>query len=46
VGYFLAVNPAYLLHMWNDESGQQMLMFAFAMQTLGCLALWRMLRSI
>jgi tight adherence protein B len=46
VGYFLAVNPGYLLHMWNDGSGQKMLIFAFAMQTLGCLALWRMLRSI
>ncbi len=46
VGYFLAVNPAYLLHMWTDDAGQKMLIFAFAMQTLGCLALWRMLRSI
>jgi tight adherence protein B len=46
VAYFLAVNPAYLLHMWNDGSGQKMLLVAFAMQTLGCLALWRMLRSI
>lgn len=46
VGYFLVVNPNYLLHMWNDAAGQKMLTFAFAMQTLGCLALWRMLRSI
>jgi tight adherence protein B len=46
VAYFLAVNPAYLQHMWNDESGQTMLLVAFAMQTLGCLALWRMLRSV
>jgi tight adherence protein B len=46
VGYFLAVNPSYLLHMWNDPAGWKMLMVAFAMQTLGCLALWRMLRSI
>lgn len=46
VAYFLAVNPAYLLHMWSDGSGQKMLLVAFAMQTLGCLALWRMLRSI
>lgn len=46
VGYFLVMNPSYLLHMWNDDSGQKMLMVAFAMQTLGCIALWRMLRSI
>ncbi|MFJ3483654.1 type II secretion system F family protein [Pseudomonas sp. NPDC090202] len=46
VGYFLLVNPAYLMHMWQDPSGQKMLMVAFAMQTLGCVALWRMLRSI
>lgn len=45
-GYFMVVNPSYLLHMWNDVSGQKMLIAAFAMQTLGCLALWRMLRSI
>jgi tight adherence protein B len=45
-GYFMVVNPTYLLHMWNDESGWKMLMIAFAMQTLGCLALWRMLRSV
>lgn len=46
VGYFLIVNPNYLMHMWTDDSGKTMLMFAFGMQTLGCLALWRMLRSI
>jgi tight adherence protein B len=46
VAYFLAVNPNYLLHMWNDDSGKTMLMVAFAMQTAGCLALWRMLRSV
>lgn len=46
VGYFLAVNPNYLMHMWDDSSGKTMLMVAFTMQVLGCLALWRMLRSI
>ncbi|MFJ5298354.1 type II secretion system F family protein [Pseudomonas sp. NPDC088368] len=46
VAYFLAVNPNYLLHMWNDGSGKTMLMVAFGMQTAGCLALWRMLRSV
>ncbi|KFE51913.1 type II secretion system F family protein [Pseudomonas syringae] len=45
-GYFLLTNPNYLMHMWHDDSGQMMLMVAFTMQLLGCLALWRMLRSI
>lgn len=46
VGYFLLVNPGYLMGMWRDSSGQHMLMVAFTMQVLGCLALWRMMRSI
>ena len=45
-GYFLLANPRYLLSMWNDPSGQMMLLAAFILQVLGCLALWRMLRSI
>ncbi|MCF5711387.1 type II secretion system F family protein [Pseudomonas tremae] len=45
-GYFMAVNPAYLMHMWNDGSGRILLSMAFALQLLGCLMLWRMLRSI
>lgn len=45
-GYFLITNPNYLMHMWDDPSGQMMLLVAFTMQVLGCLALWRMLRSI
>jgi tight adherence protein B len=45
-GYFLITNPNYLMHMWDDPSGQMMLLVAFTMQILGCLALWRMLRSI
>ncbi len=46
VGYFMLVNPHYLLAMWQDSSGQMMLLFAFALQVLGCLALWRMMRSL
>jgi tight adherence protein B len=46
VGYFMIANPSYLMHMWHDGSGQKMLLGAFGMQALGCLALWRMLRSI
>lgn len=45
-GYFMFSSPEYLLHMWSDNSGQQMLLVAFAMQVTGCLLLWRMLRSI
>ena len=45
-GYFLAVNPAYLLAMWHDSSGQIMLATAFGLQAVGSLALWRMLRSV
>ncbi|BBH48023.1 type II secretion system F family protein [Pseudomonas sp. KU43P] len=45
-GYFLMANPRYLLAMWHDSSGQMMLLLAFALQVLGCLVLWRMMRSL
>ncbi|MGF6111460.1 type II secretion system F family protein [Pseudomonas frederiksbergensis] len=45
-GYFLLSNPQYLLAMWHDGSGQIMLATAFGLQVVGCLALWRMLRSL
>lgn len=45
-GYFLFSNPKYLLAMWNDSDGQFMLLGAFGLQVFGCLALWRMLRSL
>ena len=45
-GYFLLTNPTYLVGMWADGSGQLMLIGAFSMQIIGCVALWRMLRSI
>lgn len=45
-GYILAVNPGYLLSLWQETSGQQMLLAAFALQILGCFILWRMLRSV
>ncbi|VVP95089.1 hypothetical protein PS918_03604 [Pseudomonas fluorescens] len=44
--YFLVSNPKYLLTMWNDSSGQMMLVSAAGLQVFGCLALWRMLRSL
>ena len=45
-GYFLIANPIYLVAMWHDPSGQRMLATAFAMQAIGSLLLWRMLRSL
>jgi len=45
-GYILAVNPQYLMSMWLDEGGRRMLIVAFVMQLLGCLMMWRMLRSV
>ncbi|MFB4394088.1 MULTISPECIES: type II secretion system F family protein [unclassified Pseudomonas] len=46
IGYFLLANPTYLLGMWRDSHGQLMLLLAFALQALGCLVLWRMMRSL
>lgn len=46
VGYFLAVNPDYLMTMWNDGTGRLLLFVALIMQVLGCFTLWRMLRSV
>ncbi|MCE5984807.1 MULTISPECIES: type II secretion system F family protein [Pseudomonas] len=45
-GYFLISNPNYLLAMWQDGNGQFLLLGAFILQVVGCLMLWRMLRSI
>lgn len=45
-GYFLVSNPNYLLTMWHDSVGQRLLFSAFVLQGLGCVVLWRMLRSI
>lgn len=46
VGYFMLTNPGYMLGMWHDSAGQKMLITAVCLQIFGCLALWRMLRSI
>lgn len=46
VSYFMMSNPGYMLGMWNDEGGRQMLIIAVCLQATGCLALWRMLRSV
>jgi tight adherence protein B len=44
--YFMLTNPGYMLSMWHDPSGQHMLIAAVGLQIVGCLALWRMLRSV
>lgn len=46
VSYFMLTNPGYMLGMWNDTSGQHMLISAAVLQVVGSLALWRMLRSV
>ena len=46
VGYFLAVNPGYLMTMWNDGTGRYLLLGALAMDLTGTWLMWRMLRSI
>ncbi|MFJ7885526.1 type II secretion system F family protein [Pseudomonas sp. NPDC096917] len=45
-GYFMLTNPTFLVNMWHDPSGQHLLITAFAMQAIGCFALWRMVRSV
>lgn len=46
VSYFMLTNPGYMLGMWHDSGGQTMLIVAVFLQMFGCLALWRMLRSV
>ena len=46
VGYFMLTNPGYMLGMWHDGGGRTMLIIAVVLQVTGCLALWRMLRSV
>ncbi|WP_455825847.1 type II secretion system F family protein [Pseudomonas graminis] len=46
VGYFIVVNPGYLMTMWNDDTGRTMLLVALTMDLTGTFAMWRMLRSV
>ena len=46
VAFFMSTNPDYMLKMWQDGSGQHMLLTAMAMQIIGSFALWRMVRSV
>lgn len=44
--YIMAMNPTYLESMWQDPSGQSMLIVAVVLQIAGALVLWRMIKSI
>ncbi|KTB67932.1 type II secretion system F family protein [Pseudomonas allii] len=46
VGYFMMVNPQYLMTMWNDGTGRIMLFAALGMDLTGTFVMWRMLRSV
>ncbi|UII72190.1 type II secretion system F family protein [Pseudomonas sp. HN11] len=46
VGYFIMVNPDYLMTLWNDDTGRIMLFSALAMDISGTVLMWRMLRSV
>ena len=46
VGYFLMVNPGYLMSMWNDGTGRHLLLAAVALDLTGTVVMWRRLRSI
>jgi len=46
VGYFMIVNPGYLMTMWNDDTGRIMLFAALGMDLTGTFVMWRMLRSV
>ena len=39
IGYFLAVNPAYLMTMWDDGTGRILLFVALCPLVPGC-AVW------
>ena len=44
--YIMAMNPKYLESMWQDPSGQVMLVIAVVLQIAGAFVLWRMIKSI
>lgn len=46
IGLLFSMNPEFILQMWRDSFGKQLLVAAFAMQVLGVFSLWRMVRSI
>ena len=44
--YIIAVNRAYLLSMWEDPTGQMLLIGVGVMQVVAALALWRMVKTV
>lgn len=44
--YIMAMNPSYLEGMWQDSTGQILLITAVALQITGAFVLWRMVKSI
>ncbi len=44
--YIMLMNPSYMLGMWQDSSGQVLLIAALVFQSIGALLLWRMIKSI
>ncbi|SDK92118.1 tight adherence protein B [Pseudomonas delhiensis] len=44
--YILASNPGYLMAMWTDGFGRTLLLASLGLQAVGCVALWRMLKSV
>ena len=45
-GYLFLSSPELLLGMWEQSTGQVLLLFAFGLQLLGSFLLWRMMKSI
>ena len=44
--YVSVVNPGYMAGMWNDPAGRIALGISVALQTMGSLVLWRMVKSV
>lgn len=45
-GYMMAVNPDYILTLWDHARGRWLMLGALLWQALGMLLLWRMVRGI
>ncbi len=46
VAYMLWQNPNYMMTMWENSSGQVVLVVAAGLQALGALMMWRMIKSL
>lgn len=46
VAYMLWQNPKYMMTMWDDSTGQMVLVVAACLQGLGALVMWRMIKSL